>query len=516
MFKVCLLLGLELIIFPTGCGWWLDLCSLQLVDATVSDRVSYLAANPWTAHFLHWLVGVVLMLHICVIVALLREIVRPEVLWFLRNPADPDEHPFRDLIEEPVPKHLRRVALSVLLYMPLTACFVYCPVTLTKMLVPSLLPVHVSLHNPYREVPLEVIIMQITLPFAVEHFRPQDTFKRIIYLWLKMVGDLTGLTHRILPASPDVRAPEDEEDEDEFFSDEDEDEDEDDAAGAVNQAVNQAVGARARRRRRAVWGKVMLILAIAWVCVSVSGAFWLAAPIAVGRRMLGALGLGVKQDVYAFAIGFYAAGLAWEALSSAAFHVASHGASSAIEAAAGWRKWLDKGLVGFTGLVALPLAAGLLVDLAFGVPWRVAHNQDMAPRPVLLWVLGVTALKVALRLVHSVSWLAPGARRALLGVQPANRQTDLAFVLQKFRGNLLPPILVLLLLPYGASFHAMPLLGVSEGACYAAWRTIFPLSAAVGIAWLFLTRAVTSVAQVHETIRDSMYLVGRKLHNIES
>jgi E3 ubiquitin-protein ligase MARCH6 len=43
------------------------------------------------------MLGVTLMLHICILVAILREVVRPEVLWFLRNPADPDEHPFRDL-----------------------------------------------------------------------------------------------------------------------------------------------------------------------------------------------------------------------------------------------------------------------------------------------------------------------------------------------------------------------------------------------------------------------------------
>jgi E3 ubiquitin-protein ligase MARCH6 len=39
----------------------------------------------------------------------LREVVKPEVLWFLRNPEEAIEHPLRDLIDEPVPKHARRI-----------------------------------------------------------------------------------------------------------------------------------------------------------------------------------------------------------------------------------------------------------------------------------------------------------------------------------------------------------------------------------------------------------------------
>lgn len=44
----------------------------------------------------------------------LREVVKPEVLWFLRNPEEAIEHPLRDLIDEPVPKHARRI-VSLLL-----------------------------------------------------------------------------------------------------------------------------------------------------------------------------------------------------------------------------------------------------------------------------------------------------------------------------------------------------------------------------------------------------------------
>jgi E3 ubiquitin-protein ligase DOA10 len=39
--KVALLLVIEILAFPVICGWWLDICSLSLFDATlkVEDRL---------------------------------------------------------------------------------------------------------------------------------------------------------------------------------------------------------------------------------------------------------------------------------------------------------------------------------------------------------------------------------------------------------------------------------------------------------------------------------------------
>jgi hypothetical protein len=50
--QVSMLLALELIIFPTGCGWWLDLCSLGLTGMNFQDRIDFASKNPCTANFL--------------------------------------------------------------------------------------------------------------------------------------------------------------------------------------------------------------------------------------------------------------------------------------------------------------------------------------------------------------------------------------------------------------------------------------------------------------------------------
>jgi E3 ubiquitin-protein ligase MARCH6 len=38
--KVCLLSVVEIGIFPLVCGWWLDICSLPLFDATLKVNIT--------------------------------------------------------------------------------------------------------------------------------------------------------------------------------------------------------------------------------------------------------------------------------------------------------------------------------------------------------------------------------------------------------------------------------------------------------------------------------------------
>ena len=47
--------------------------------------------------FLHWLVGMVYVFYFASFVLLLREVLRPGVLWFLRNLNDHDFHPVQEV-----------------------------------------------------------------------------------------------------------------------------------------------------------------------------------------------------------------------------------------------------------------------------------------------------------------------------------------------------------------------------------------------------------------------------------
>jgi E3 ubiquitin-protein ligase MARCH6 len=72
MVKVAFLLVIELGVFPLMCGWWLDVCTIQMFGKTMAHRVQFFSASPLASSLVHWVVGIVYMLQISIFVSLLR------------------------------------------------------------------------------------------------------------------------------------------------------------------------------------------------------------------------------------------------------------------------------------------------------------------------------------------------------------------------------------------------------------------------------------------------------------
>eukprot|EP01052_Picozoa_sp_SAG31_P051318 SAG31_NODE_12131_length_965_cov_1.209007_1_plen_291_part_10 len=75
--KVSFLLFVELGVFPLFCGCWLDVCTLDLLKASLKGRISFAVESPLTSVLLHWMVGILYMLYISLFISLLREVMRP-------------------------------------------------------------------------------------------------------------------------------------------------------------------------------------------------------------------------------------------------------------------------------------------------------------------------------------------------------------------------------------------------------------------------------------------------------
>lgn len=115
--KVTFFIAIELMLFPLGCGILLDLSTLALFpESTVMSRIDYWRANPGIWTFFHWVLGTLFMFHFAVFVTLCRDVVRPGVMWFIRNPNDPQFHPIKEILERPVMFQLRKIGISALLY----------------------------------------------------------------------------------------------------------------------------------------------------------------------------------------------------------------------------------------------------------------------------------------------------------------------------------------------------------------------------------------------------------------
>lgn len=86
---------MEIGVLPLICGWWLDICSLSMFDATLKDRETSFKLAPGTSMFIHWLVGMVYVYYFASFILLLREVLRPGILRFLINLNDPDFSPIQ-------------------------------------------------------------------------------------------------------------------------------------------------------------------------------------------------------------------------------------------------------------------------------------------------------------------------------------------------------------------------------------------------------------------------------------
>ena len=62
---------------------------------------------------------------------------------------------------------------------------------------------------------------------------------------------------------------------------------------------------------------------------------------------------------------------------------------------------------------------------------------------------------------------------------------------------------------------ALPAAGLDGEECIAAWRALYPVAIGNVIMVTGGWRAVRGLGRMHDAIRDSMYLVGRRLHNLE-
>jgi len=52
-----------------------------------------------------------------VLVTLCRDIVRPGVMWFIRDPNDPQFHPIREIVERPIFFQFKKIGASALIYL---------------------------------------------------------------------------------------------------------------------------------------------------------------------------------------------------------------------------------------------------------------------------------------------------------------------------------------------------------------------------------------------------------------
>ncbi|KNC51609.1 uncharacterized protein AMSG_07520 [Thecamonas trahens ATCC 50062] len=156
----------ELVAFPFVTGWLVDLASLPLAieGTTLSSRKAFAREAPIASAVLHWSFGMGYMILLSLLVQRLRRVLRRGVLWFLRDPDDPEFQPFREMLEIPMLRLVRRILLSVVLYVLHIGCVVGVPVYLARRVTRALALPATSTTAPPMQTLVNVLLLHALVP----------------------------------------------------------------------------------------------------------------------------------------------------------------------------------------------------------------------------------------------------------------------------------------------------------------------------------------------------------------
>jgi hypothetical protein len=553
--KIVVLIVFEFGIFPLGCGWWLDLCTLRILNSSVSSRTAFCREFPSTCTIGHWFVGIFYMVHVSMLVSHLREILRPQLLWFLRNPDDPDFRPFRELVEKPLSRHARRMCLSSLIYGPLILACVYVPSELCLGLLPDVFPLNFSdFSHTLVEVPFANVL---ALPLvSLVHHTQAGRFARIaLKVWTERVAYALGIEDVVLRVelrggdadnvAPNVGFAEQRwnanhrhqghdpgdgnEDEADLFAPFDDDDlgyrnglETADMNGTRDGITSVDASQTLQEHSRAlnvVWVRGVFMLFLAWVTLVACACLTLTAPPAFGRYVMKVVGVASPHDLHAVGLGIYLI----LGLAEGGFRIynmlASVDAQTAIQLAVPYIVASLKSIsLAFVWLGVVSLGAGLLAELVVTIPFRVGHNESPFFYLHQDWALGFLLVKVSTRIVlaggFTAEWrdrLARAREGGFFGIGEHFERTWREVVAPVLWGQILA-----LAAPYALTQGLLPALGASRLLSSIVHRYVYIWMLSMYIALVAFEKCKSGLYALHDSIRDDKYLVGKKLYNWEA
>ncbi|XP_042320326.1 E3 ubiquitin-protein ligase MARCHF6 [Sceloporus undulatus] len=518
--KVSLLVVVEIGVFPLICGWWLDICSLEMFDATLKDRELSFQSAPGTTMFLHWLVGMVYVFYFASFILLLREVLRPGVLWFLRNLNDPDFNPVQEMIHLPIYRHLRRFILSVIVFGSIVLLMLWLPIRIIKYLLPHFLPYNVMLYSdaPVSELSLELLLLQVVLPALLEQGHTRQWLKGLVRAWTVTAGYLLDLHSYLLGDQEENENNANQQPNNQPARNNNAIPVVGEGLHAAHQAILQQggpVGFQPYRRPLKFPLRIFLLIIFMCITLLIASLICLTLPVFAGRWLMSFwTGTAKIHELYTAACGLY---VCWLTIRAVTVLVAwmPQGRQVIFQKVKEWSLMIMKTLIVAVLLAGVvPLLLGLLFELVIVAPLRVPLDQTPLFYPWQDWALGVLHAKIiaAITLMGPQWWL-----KTVIEQVYANgiRNIDLHFIIRKLAAPVISVLLLSLCVPYIIASGVVPLLGVTPEMQNLVQRRIYPFLLMVVVLMGILSFQVRQFKRLYEHIKNDKYLVGQRLVNYE-
>ena len=180
--KVTVVIGIELVAFPIYCGILLDVALIPLFDiASFAQRIHFTLHYPISSTSIHWIIGTTYMFLFAMFVTLCRKIIRPGVLYFVRDPNDPNFYPIRDVLERKFSSQLGKIGISGAIYSILiTVCIGGAMYAIRYWPKSSFLPISLSFSDPAFTSRAPIFtVYNMTLPIIFKTIRGMEIMKKV-------------------------------------------------------------------------------------------------------------------------------------------------------------------------------------------------------------------------------------------------------------------------------------------------------------------------------------------------
>uniref|UniRef100_A0A8C1L039 E3 ubiquitin-protein ligase MARCHF6 n=1 Tax=Cyprinus carpio TaxID=7962 RepID=A0A8C1L039_CYPCA len=493
----------------------------EMFDASLKDRELSFESAPGTTMFLHWLVGMVYVFYFASFILLLREVLRPGVLWFLRNLNDPDFNPVQEMIHLPIYRHLRRFILSVVVFGSIVLLMLWLPIRIIKHIFPSFLPYNVMLYSdaPVSELSLELLLLQVVLPALLEQGHTRQWLKGLVRAWTVTAGYLLDLHSYLLGDQ------EDNENNANQQANNNNQQARNNAIPVVGEGLHAAhqailqqggpVGFQPYHRPMKFPLRIVLLILFMCVTLLLASLVCLTLPVFTGRWLMSFwTGSAKIHELYTAACGLYVCWLSIRAITVLLAWM-PQGRRVILLKVQEWTLMIMKTLIVAVLLAGvIPLLLGLLFELVIVAPLRVPLDQTPLFYPWQDWALGVLHAKIiaAITLMGPQWWL-----KTVIEQVYANgiRNIDLHFIIRKLGAPVIAVLLLSLCIPYVIAVGIVPLLGVTMEMQNLVQRRIYPFLLMVVVLMGILFFQIRQFKRLYEHIKNDKYLVGQRLVNYE-
>ncbi|KAJ1703343.1 hypothetical protein LUZ63_003122 [Rhynchospora breviuscula] len=498
-FVIMIVLG----VFPWVCGWWLDICTMSMVQLQLERKdLTVLLNFPPLRMLVWWPCGIYSLVVVRKFLLVVSEELQEGLLNFLQIPTDINLNWIREFTAASLHETLYRVLQYAAVFMIVTVVLAFLPSKLVMYTIPSFFPLNFIFVCSLLKINWDTLGRLLRSHYVTCRYNPHSAFKFLLRHWLSFVGGALGLDDFLLPKNEDSNAPTS-------------------RLNIMKECQDHQVNFRLLLKFAAllVLGTATLVLLTVMMVV----------PISLGRAAFSLIlwiptfsSMG-RNDKINFLVGWILILEGILVVRSLINFVGTGRLLSDLQLAAKCCIIRLKSFVLISiSVLIFPLLVGLLADFTIVVPFYVSFGERMDERPILyfnyIWVLGSGILGECIRVVML------DERGTDFGDWPAKLARAKADGFSHLRAlwllhEILCPILSFLLnwlcIPYMFAKGVFPLFGYSMRANSSVYHYAWLGYLVLLILWLIFKQICIWLSGLHNRIRDDRYLIGPTLCNYQ-